>query len=865
VTSRLARATLRLYGVVLRLYPAAYRDEYAGEMTLLLADRLRAERGGTRAIAALTAMAAVVLEAPRLHAQMLAADLRWTARSLGREPWFAAVAIATVAVGIGLSTAVFTVGKALLVDAVPYADAERSVIVWVSNPRQGFDRDFTSYPRLVDWRRESRMLEHIAAYDLGPSVVSGTGEAEQLRVVRATAGFFEAVRATPVLGRTFAPDEEQATVAVISHGLWQRRFGGQPSAIGRVVRFDGRPYTLIGVLPPWFHFPDRDVDAWLPLQPSPQDLQARRGFWLRAIARLAPGASLRQAQQEMDAVMARLAAEHPDDRGLGITLVSLRDEIARPFRTPLLTLTGAVLGVLLIACVNVAGMLTARGAARRRDVAIRTALGASRRRVVRQLLTEAVALFVVGGVLGVGVGWTVLQALVGIAPPSLGWLQDASLDGPMLAAALSLAALTGVVFGIVPCWRSSGADVAEAVASAAKGASGGDVSQRFRRTLVIAQVAVATVVASFATLMVSSLVRAQQVDLGFRTSGVLTARVQLPRSRYPEAQTRLQFFDRLLDRVRALPGVTAAAAGSSVLLSRTPDSGAFTPEGRTEVIEQPLTLDVVTPDYFQVLGVPLVRGRMFTAADTAERAPVAIVNETTARRHWPGADPVGKRFTFGAPSDRTPWITIVGVVADTRRGGVDVPPWTESYIPHTQDPRSMTVLVRSDGDPVALATALRGVVREADPDLALANVSTVAELVDDQIAPRRFNTWLLSAFGGAAIALTAIGLYGLLAYVVALRRRELAVRLSVGASPVQVLALIVRNVSAIVATGAALGLAGAVVAATWLRSLLFGISPWDPASQGTALGVLALVTIAAAWVPVRRAMHVDPAVVLRND
>lgn len=859
------RVVLGLYAAALHLYPAAYRDEYGREMTLVLADRLRAERGVSRAWAVVAAVAAVVTEAPRLQAQALGGDLQWAARVVRREPWFAAAAIGTVAIGIGLSTAVFTVAKALLVDAVPYRDADRAAIVWVRNPRQGIERDFTSYPRLADWRRESRLLEHLAAYDVRQSVMTGHRDAEQLRVARATGEFFDVIRATPVAGRTFTAAEEQASVAVISHGLWQRRFGGDHAAVGQTLRLDGSAFTVVGVLPPWYHFPDRETDVWLPLQPTPRDQQARRAFWLRAVARLGPGVTLAQAQAEMDAVAARLSAVHPEDRELGLTVVGLRDEIARPFRTALVTLTGAVLCVLLIACVNVAGMLAARGAARRREVAIRTALGASRRRLVRQLLTEAVGLFVAGGLLGAAVGNGVLRALVRMAPPSLGWLHDAALDLPMVLVALAMAAVTGVLFGVVPSWRHAGADVSDAIASGAKGSARSDVSPRGRRVLVIGQVAVAMVVASLATLLVSSLVHAQRVDPGLATGAVLTARVQVPRSRYPQAAARQQLIDRLLARMRALPGVTGTAGISSVLLSRTPDSAAFTPEHRAAEVQQPLTFDVVTPDLFQLLRIPLVRGRYFTADDTAESPRVAIINETAARTHWPGMDPIGRRFKFGVPGDRTPWLTIVGVVADTRRAGVDTPPWTESYQPHSQDPRSMTVLVRADREPQALAGALRAAVREVDPELALADVATLEGLLDGQIAPRRFNAWLLTAFAAAAIGLTAIGLYGLLAYTVALRRRELAVRLSVGATPHQMLALIGRHVSAVVGVGAAVGLAGAVAAATALRSLLFGVSPWDPLAQAAALVLLVAMAVVAAWVPVRRAMRVDPAAVLRAE
>ena len=859
--TRFERSAHGLFRTALHLYPAAYREEYGKEMTLVFIDRLRGESNHTfRLFAALGAVMSIIMDAPAQHLQVLAQDLRLAFRVLSREKWFATVAIGTIAIGIGASSAVFSVGKSLLVDALPYREAERATMVWVSNPRQGFDRDFTSYPRLMDWRANSQLIETFAAYTARESVMTGVGDAEQLRVVRATPEFFEVVRAEPVVGRLFAAAEEHA-VAVLSHGLWQRRFGGQPSAVGQTVRLDSVPYAIIGVLPPSFRFPERNVDAWVALQPSKEE-RSSGAFWLSTVGRLKPGVSLAQAQQEMNAIAARLGAQRVEDRDLGVTLVGLRDEIAGPYRAPLIMLTAAVVGVLLIACVNVASMLTARGGARRHEVALRTALGASRRRIGRQLLTEAMVLFLVGGLLGVGLGSLVLRLLLQVAPPALAFLGDMSLDVPMLVIALGMAALTGILFGVLPSWKSAGADFVEVVAASGKGVALRGVSQRFRRVLVASQIAMAAIVVSSASLMITSLIHAQRVDVGFETRGVLTARVQLPRSKYPEPLARQQFFDRLLEEARGLPGVTGAAAGSSVLLGRLPNSSGFSIEGRSEPIRQPLTFDVITPDFFRVLQVPLLRGRYFSGSDSAASPLVAIINETTARTHWPDDDPLGKRFKFG---DDAPWLTVVGVVGDTRRAGIDHPVFTESYQPHTQDPRSMTVLLRTDGDPSQLVSALRAAVRKSDPDLALAQVAPLDVLINDQIAPRRFNTWLLTAFGVAAVALTAIGLYSLLAYLVALRRREMAVRLSIGATPRHVLGLIVRDVSAVVALGASLGLAGGLAAAASMRSLLFGITPADPVPHAVTLIMLGVVAVAAACIPVRRAMRIDPASALRIE
>jgi putative ABC transport system permease protein len=474
-------------------------------------------------------------------------------------------------------------------------------------------------------------------------------------------------------------------------------------------------------------------------------------------------------------------------------------------------------------------------------------------------MTEAIVLFVLGGVLGVALASALLRLVVQVAPPTLSWLGDVSLDGPMLAVALGTAALTGVLFGVLPSWRGAGADVVEVVASGVKGAGRGGLSQPFRWTLVVSQIAIATTVVSAASLSLASLVHAQRVDLGFEPGQVLTARVELPRAKYPDAAVRQQFFDRLLERARALPGVAGAAAGSVVLGPS--NSSSFTIEGRPERIQQPLTFDIITPDFFQVLRVPLLRGRPFSDRDTADGQLVAIINETTAKTHWPNDDPLGKRFTFGG--DR--WMTVVGIVADTRRAGVDHPVRTESYQPFAQDPGSMSILVRTAGAPTAIVPALRAVVRELDAEQPLARVAPLDDLIDNQTAARRFNTWLLGAFGAAAITLTAIGLYGVLAYVVALRRHEMAVRLAIGGTPGHVLGLVVGHVSWVVGIGVSLGLAGALAAAQSMRSLLFGIEPWDPLSQVATIALLGAVAVGAAWIPARRAMRVDPAMVLRME
>jgi putative ABC transport system permease protein len=864
--SRADRAALAAFQALIRLYPTSYRDEYGREMTLVFVDGLRQDpNAAARVLSAAVALFGVLLDAPRQHAALLAQDLGLTLRLMRREPWFAAAAIGTIAIGIGLTNAVFSVAKSLLIDALPYPGVDRAAMVWVSNPSQGFDRDYTSYPRLLDWRERSRLIEAFAGFTLRGAVATGVGEPEQLRTAWVSPEFFDVVRGTPVSGRLFAPGEEQAQVVVLGYGLWQRKFAGDPRAVGATLHLDSIPYTIVGILPHTFQFPERGLDAWVPLQPGPQERSQRGPFWLSCVARLAPGVSVAEAGQEMNAIARRLAAEHASDRDLGVTLVSLRDEIAGPFTSALFLLTAAAVGVLLIACANVAGMLTARGAARRREVAIRTALGANRRRIARQLLTEGVALFVTGGVLGVAVAMVTLRLLVRSAPPGLSQLHDVSLDLPMVAAALGMALITGLVFGVLPSWHATRVDVAEGLGTGVRGIASGGVSQRFRRALLIGQLAIATIVVSSACLFIRSLIHMQSVELGFEPRGVVAVRLHLPKIRYLGVAARIEFFDRLLERVRDIPGVTSAAAGSSILLGRLPTSAGFTAEGRPEMIQEPLTDDAVTPDFFRLLQVPLLRGRFFSAEDRADAPAVAIINETTARKHWRDTDPIGKRFKFGSLDSDAPWLTVVGVVADTRRAGVDHPAFTESYQPHTQSTRtgSMWVLVRT-APAASIVSAIRAAVRELDTDQPLARVARLEELLDERTAARRFNTWLLSGFGGTAVALGAVGLYSLLAYIVVLRRQEMALRLAIGATPRDVLALLVRNVSVLVGSGIGLGLAGALAVAPLMRDLLFEIQPADPLSQAAVVVVLAAVAVIATWVPARRAMRIDPATALRD-
>ena len=857
------------FRLALHLYPAAFRDEYDKELTLVLLDRFRAERGvAGRAAVVARALLGVLGDAPRVQGGLLLQDLRTAVRAFRREAGFTTVAAGTLALGIGTTCSVFTVVKALVVDPLPYPASDRLAMVWVDNPAQGFDRDYTSYPRLLDWRADSRTLESLAGFAFMAPALTGSGEAEQLRAARVTTNFFEVMGAGPAIGRGFglADDQaEQAAVAILGHGLWMRRFGGDPAILGRTLLLDSVPHVVVGILPEHFRFPERGVDLWLPLQPDPNEKEQRGPFWLRCVGRLRPGVTLAEAQNEMDVVAARLAATHAEDRGLGVRLVGLHEEVTGPFRPALLILGAASLGVLLIACGNVAAMLTARGAARRREVAVRTALGAGQRRLLRQLLTEALTLFLAGGAAGLIVAYTVVSTVARSRPASLPQLAEVALDWPMAAFSIALSLVTGVVFGAFPARSAARVDVVAGLAGSAKGVGGQSLSLRFQRALVLVQAALATLVLAAAGLLVRSLVQLHQTELGLERSTILTARVVLPRSRYQDGPARARLMDGLLERLRALPGVAAAGAGSSLLLGPMPESSNFTPEGALESIEDPITTDAATPEFFRTLGLKLVRGRLFTDGDRVGDQ-VVVINEAAARRHWPGVDPVGRRLKIGSPNSENPWLTIVGVVADTRRAGAERPVFAESYQPYWQAPASSMVLVlRADGDPALLAGPLRAAVRAQDPDLPLSRVAVLDDLLEARTAGRRFTAWLLTAYGVLAAVLTAVGLYGLLAYLVVLRRREIAVRMTLGAKAAEVLRLVLGQVLGAAAVGAAIGAVAAVGAAGALRGLLFGTSPIDPAAHVAVAGLLVVVALLSAWVPARRALRVEPMTALRDE
>ncbi|MEZ5319943.1 MAG: ABC transporter permease [Vicinamibacterales bacterium] len=800
-------------------------------------------------------------------AEALLQDLRYGLRGLRKQPLYTLVAVATLALGIGANTAIFSVASGVLLRPLPYANGDRLSMVWMDNRRIDLARDWHSYPAYEDYRTGNTTFEDMAAFNRRSWTITGQGEPTRIRGAHATASLFPVLGATAEIGRVFTREEDEggAAVMVLSHGLWQRMFGGRPDVIGRTVTLSARPTEVIGVMPAGFAFPTPDTDLWVPTSVAPGARTNRGAIWLQVIGLRKPGVGVAQAQADLERVNRAILEANPNQQGYGVFVTSYYDEVVGPVRPAILALLGAVGLVLLIACTNVANLAMTRAATRDREFALRAAIGAGRGRLVRQLLTESVLLAVAGGVTGLALGAAGLQLLVAVAPPDLPRLAAIGIDGRVFAFTALLALATGLVFGVAPAWQTARTDPGAALKEGGRGASAG--GRGFRRALVVAEVALAVMLLVGAGLMVRSLVRMQQVDLGLDTTGVLSARVALLGDRYQDEAPRVDFFARFVDRARAVPGVEAAAAVGSVFLSATPNSTNFAIEGRPdfapdEAIEVPV--DSLTPGYFDLMRVPLREGRAFDTRDTATSEPVAIVNASMARRFWPeGA--LGRRFKFGRLASGTPWMTIVGVAADTRRTGYEAAVRPEVYLPQSQGAEySMQVLLRTTGDPAAMAPALRSLVRDLDPSVALQDLRPLDEERDAMLAQRRLNTRLFALFAVVAAALAAIGIYGVIAHGVAQRTRELGVRVALGATGRSLLGLVLREALGLVGIGLVLGLGGALAAGGAMRRLLYEVEPADPATLvAIALLTLAVAALAVA-APAIRALRVDPLHALRD-
>lgn len=803
--------------------------------------------------------------------ESLLQDVRFAARTLRKAPGFASVAILTVALGIGANTAIFSVVNAVLLRELPFGSPEDLVMVWLDNRVQGFHEDLTSYPNFADLRDQNRTLADLAAFSNRGFSLTGAGDPERLRGAAVSARFFDVMQVAPFLGRTFRSDEDQPgaePLAILSHGLWVRRFGAQSDIVGQTVSLDGTQRNVVGVMPPGFDFPD-DAELWTELNPSERARNARGALWLWTVGRLAPDASVQQARSDLNGAMTRIAEQvELDPTEYGITVNPLHDQLVGDVRTALWVLLGAVGLVLLIACVNVANLILAKASAREGEMAVRAALGAGRGRIVRQLLTESVILALVGAPLGLLLAAVGLNVLTSMAPPDLPRLDEVGMDGQILAFTALLTVLSAFVFGLVPAFHGARSNLGTQLRQGASAVSGRS-RNALRRGLIVAEIAIAVVLLVGAGLLIRSFNRMQAVDVGFDVDGVATMSLTVPASRYEGAADVMQFYARVTEQMGALPEVRSVGLASSILVGQFPNSGLINIEGRpplegAERVE--ILQDAIDQGLLPTLGVSLVRGRMFNDGDAAGQPRVALINQTMANLFWPDGDPMGQRIIFGPAAPDGPWLTIVGVVGDMKRSARDRPVRAATYIPHAQSPRrSMIVVANSDRAGADLLPALRQALWSIDPDQPVSRSATMEDLLAERTAGSQFNTTLLTLFAVIALLLAAAGVYGVMAYFVSQRTRELGVRIALGAGRGDVVKLVVGSGMRLAGIGIAVGIVLALALSRFLASMLFNVSTSDPVTLSGVIAVLSLVALVACLLPAQRATRVDSMLAIRAD
>jgi putative ABC transport system permease protein len=805
--------------------------------------------------------------------QTLWQDLRYGVRMLLKNPGFTLIAVLTLGLGIGANTAIFSAVNGVLLSSLPYPNPEQLAMVWCDNKRQGIPDDITSYPNFVDWRDRNKTFQGMAGVTNGKNNLTGTGEPEEISDANVSINFFQLIGVNPILGRVFTTEEEQpgrGRVVVLSYSLWQRRFGGDPAILNKTITLNDTPYLVVGIMPPGFQFPEK-TEIWGPLtvDDGMKSDRARFGFFLPVVGRLKPGVTRNQAQADLEVVAGQIEQQFPDMKGYGVNVVPVLENTVGPIRRALIILSVAVLFVLLIACANVANLLLARAAVRQREVAVRAALGAGRGRIIRQLLTESMLLAVLGGALGVLLAWWGLRLLVELSPANLPRLENIRLDGRVLWFTLGLSLLTGLIFGLAPALQTTHFKLSEMLKEGGRSGSGGRRAQQLRGAFIVAEVALTLALLAGAGLLVRSFWRLQQVDFGFKTDHLLTLRVTLWGSKYRERGSGVSFYERLQERLTAIPGVVSASATSDIMLPKLANSGSFTIENRPRdpnELALELPIDRVQPNYFQTMGIPLVKGRAFTSADTRDTPPVAIVNETFIKRYFQNDDPIGKRFTFGGGGPNARWITIVGVVGDTKRQGVDMPVRIESWMPLAQrGAGSMEVVLRTTGDPLALSNAVREAVWSLDRDLPIPSMQSVEQILSQRVAQQRLNMLLLVLFASVALILAAVGIYGVMSYAVTQRTSEIGIRMALGAQASDVLRMIIWRGMSLALIGVALGLAAALALTRVMRKLLFEVSVTDPLTFVAIAVLLTVVAFLACLIPAQRATKVDPMVALRYE
>jgi len=808
-------------------------------------------------------------------------DLRFGARTLVRTPGFAAVAVLTLALGIGANAAIFSVVNAVLLQPLPWRDAERAVMIW--SKWTAFDKTWVATGEVVDYRRRSQTLEDVAAWSDSSVNITGDGDPERVRAASVSANTFAVLGAGPMLGRTFTAQEDLPNgprVVVLGFGLWNRRYAGDPSIVGRSVLINGNPYQVLGVMPAGFVLPTdyqspEPGQLWTPLQMDPVSMD-HGSHGLYAAGRLRPGFTVRQAAEELHGIAQAMTKEglYPVQMRFDTVVLSLADEVVGPVRRSIWMLFAAVGFLLLIACANVANLLLARAEGRQREIAVRSALGAGGWRVVRQLLTESVVLTGVSTIAGLGLAYAGVRFVAWWNPQGIPRVASAALDVRVLAFTAAVALFTSVLFGLAPALRALRVDLTDALKDGGQSSSSGGARQHFRSALVVAEMALAVVLLVGAGLMLRSIWALQRTPLGFDPAGVLTLRVALPAASYATPEQVVVFYQELLERVRTLPGVQAAGAARLLPLGSTIGDFGLRIEG---YMPPPGTnakgdWQIVTDGYLEAMGERIVSGRGFTAADAPDTQLVALVNEELVRRYLDGRDPIGARMTIGGGGANRPWVTVVGVVADVKHNDLRGAVKEKFYIPHTQwhksigNPiRAMSLVVKASSDPRGLTGAVRQEVRALDPSIPVADVRTMSDVVGATTSSPRFTGLLLATFAGIALVLSAIGIYGVLSYLVSRRTREIGIRVAIGAGRSEVLRLVLGRGLLLAFAGVLLGLAGAALLTRFMRALLHDVSPADPLTFAAVTALLSVVAVVASLVPAWRATRVDPVIALKAE
>lgn len=801
-------------------------------------------------------------------------NVKYAARTLRKSPGFAFFAVTILSLGIAANTAIFSIADAVLLRALPYRDANQLVMVWEDGSSYGFPADTPAPGNFSDWKARNRVFEDMAAISFHAFNLTGDGNPERVEGTYATWNILSVLGAIPARGRDFHPEDDipgAAKVAILSDGAWQRRFGSDPRIVGREIRLDGENYTVIAVMPRGFLYPERKTEIWVPSQFSKEKLADHGSHFLQVVARLNPGVSLQTANANLAAIAKKLEQEHPDSNAkIGAFAVPLRAELAGDMHAAILVLFGAVCFVLLIACANIANLVLARASGKRRELAMRLTLGASRLRIAGQMLAESLVLATIAGAVGLALSVWATQFLASLIPNRIAPLGSAFLDHRVLFFTAGISVVTGILSGVIPALRVSSLDLTTSLKEGSGRSGVGSSGRRLRDVLVVSEVALAIVLLAGAALMIRSFENLVQLDPGFRADNVLALRTPLQMQKYNTKARRSAFYDQVLEKVEHLPGVVAAGYTTWIPLTNEGGATGITIEGHPE--PQPGQMPVpnariISHNYMAALRMRLIDGRLLDQHDGSGTQLVALVNQTMARSLWPGEDPIGKRFKRGRFREGVPWITIVGIVGDVHQAGPALPARAEMYLPYQQQeffPPDY-LAVRTSGDPLLLAESVRQQIWSVDKQQPVSDVMPLEQLVGENLAPRRMQASLLGGFAGLALLLASIGIYAVLSFVVTQRTQEIGVRVALGAHSGDVLRMVFSHGLRLFAVGAVLGLAAALALSQTMGHLLYGINATDPFSFLTVTVILGLVTLLACYVPARRAMRIDPLVALRFE